>query len=183
MDAFLLQLLPLIGVIVGALATMATTASADRRRWRRERATRWDERRLDAYVEYASVNKELYTLACCTTAMHRPYSASPHIDWETGEALMAQAEMRRRQALEKVLFFGDAATAQAADAWCDAIVALRTYVSERPDRWDDWSSLVDGVTEARDRFYEAARADVAMHRLERGRLLRAEGMAPSRKVL
>jgi hypothetical protein len=28
-------------------------------------------------VEYASVNKELYTLACCTTAMHRPYSASP----------------------------------------------------------------------------------------------------------
>jgi hypothetical protein len=78
MDAFLLQLLPLIGVIVGALATMATTASADRRRWRRERATRWDERRLDAYcglaeygrcmavVQQASVYSSLFTLAYST---------------------------------------------------------------------------------------------------------------------
>jgi gas vesicle protein len=183
MNQFLLQLLPLIGVIVGAAATMATTAGTDRRRWRREQATRWDERRLDAYVEYASVNKELYTLACCTTAVYRPYSVSPHIDWETGEALMAQAEMRRRQALEKVLFFGDAVTAEAAEAWCDAIVGLRTYVSERPDRWDDWSSLADRVTEARDRFYDSARADVVMHGLERGRLLRTEGMAHAQKVV
>ncbi|MET8157824.1 hypothetical protein ABZT47_15730 [Sphaerisporangium sp. NPDC005289] len=116
------------------------------------------------------MNKELYTLACCTTAAYRPHSVSPPVDWETGKSLMAQTEIRRRQAIEKVLFFGDAVTAKAAESWCDAIVALCTYVSKRPDRWDDWSYLVDQVTEARDCFYTSARVDVAMQSLDQGRL-------------
>jgi hypothetical protein len=50
-------LLPLLGVVIGAMASYLAGAAAERRRWRREAQIRWDTKRLDAYAGYANAVK------------------------------------------------------------------------------------------------------------------------------
>ncbi|MFV2102973.1 hypothetical protein [Micromonospora sp. LOL_024] len=57
------QLPALLGVLVGAVGTILATSLTDRSRWRRSQTVRWDERRLDAYAEFARVLKEVHTIA------------------------------------------------------------------------------------------------------------------------
>ncbi|MFD8779387.1 hypothetical protein [Streptomyces sp. NPDC059916] len=53
------QILPLVGVALGAVTSFLASSLNDRARWRREQSVRWDERRLDAYGEYVHAVKEL----------------------------------------------------------------------------------------------------------------------------
>lgn len=49
------QIFTLVGVLIGALTSyFAAAAVAERARFRRELATRWDERKLDTYIEYVT---------------------------------------------------------------------------------------------------------------------------------
>ena len=59
MTVLLQQLPTLVGVIVGAIATILTTSLGDRTRWKRSQAVRWDQRRLEAYAQYAETIKHL----------------------------------------------------------------------------------------------------------------------------
>ncbi|MEJ8650250.1 hypothetical protein WKI65_19640 [Streptomyces sp. MS1.AVA.3] len=52
------QIITLIGVLVGALTSFFATSMAERAKFRRTLATRWDERKLDTYIEYTSCIKE-----------------------------------------------------------------------------------------------------------------------------
>lgn len=63
MGRLLEQLPTLLGVILGAVATYGTTALTERRKWRREQSIRWDERRVGAYMEYASAVKKVISIA------------------------------------------------------------------------------------------------------------------------
>jgi hypothetical protein len=49
------QLITLLSVAVGALASFVSTRLVDRSRWRREESLRWDSKRLECYGEF-SVN-------------------------------------------------------------------------------------------------------------------------------
>jgi hypothetical protein len=53
MSAFFQQLPALIGAVIGALGSYPALARSDRDRFKRERAARWEERRLAVYAEYA----------------------------------------------------------------------------------------------------------------------------------
>ncbi|MFJ6179867.1 hypothetical protein [Streptomyces sp. NPDC092295] len=53
------QIFSLVGVLIGALASYFATAVAERAKFRREMATRWDERELDTYIEYVTCIKEI----------------------------------------------------------------------------------------------------------------------------
>lgn len=52
------QALPLVGVAIGAVVSLAVSAVNERTRWRRQQSVRWDERRLNAYAEYAHTVKD-----------------------------------------------------------------------------------------------------------------------------
>ncbi|MET8955943.1 hypothetical protein [Streptomyces sp. NPDC004533] len=52
------QILTILGVLIGALTSYLSTSAAERARHRRTLATRWDERKLDTYIEYATCVKE-----------------------------------------------------------------------------------------------------------------------------
>ncbi|MEW9549509.1 hypothetical protein [Nonomuraea sp. NPDC050783] len=47
-----MQVLPLVGVVLGALMSYAAGALAERARHKRELRNRWDGRELDAYIDY-----------------------------------------------------------------------------------------------------------------------------------
>ncbi|NRQ34510.1 hypothetical protein HII36_22050 [Nonomuraea sp. NN258] len=156
------QLLPLVGVVIGVIGTIATTSFADQRRWKREQAIRWDEHRLDAYVEFAGLIQETFDLTCRITASDRPRSRSLPIDWDTGWALISETELGRNRALQKVLVFGDHTTADAALAWLDAVIDLQVYARSKPNAWDEWRTILARMDRAKHLFYEAARRSIAL---------------------
>ncbi|MFF7031295.1 hypothetical protein ACFZAK_25485 [Streptomyces albidoflavus] len=53
------QILTLVGVLIGALTSYFATASVERAKFRREMTTRWDERKLETYIEYVTCIKEI----------------------------------------------------------------------------------------------------------------------------
>jgi hypothetical protein len=58
-NAMISQILTLVGVLVGALTSYLSVTMTERSKHRREMATRWDQRKLDAYIEFAACVKEV----------------------------------------------------------------------------------------------------------------------------
>jgi len=54
------QLPALLGAVIGAAATYLAGAATERTRWRRERSSRWDDKRAQAYSEYGYAVKNVY---------------------------------------------------------------------------------------------------------------------------
>lgn len=161
MDVLLTQVPALVGVVLGALATIIATGVSDRTRWRRTQAVRWDEHRLNAYMDYAREVKEIHSLAFRLTAEQRPGTTSPPIEREQGLRLMSEAMDRRTKIWEALLLLGDADTVLAARAWSKAVMAVATIAQGRAE-FAEWEPRVRRADEARDRFYAAARASLAV---------------------
>jgi hypothetical protein len=53
----------LVGFLIGALTSYPVTVAAERAKFRRTRATRWDERKLDTYIAYMSCIKKMHRAA------------------------------------------------------------------------------------------------------------------------
>lgn len=158
----LTQLPALLGVLVGTLGTILATSLADRARWRRSQSVRWDERRLDAYVDYAHAIKESHAIALRMTADHRPGSHSHPIDREDGLARLAEADARRTIVWENLLLLGDEPAVVAAAGWRDAVWQVERLARGIVDAPQDISELLTRVNEARDGYYRAARQSLGV---------------------
>lgn len=161
-QTFLSQLPTLIGVALGAIGALASTALTDRLRWRRSQLTRWDERRLDAYIAFAATLKEIHTIAYRLTSVHRPAGKAPPIDRDAGLALIAQANIQRTKDWETLLLLGSETTVAAGRRWRDAMSDVERLA--RADGWDlaVWRATIDEVDSARDEFYVAARQSLGV---------------------
>ncbi|MEV0196791.1 hypothetical protein [Nonomuraea sp. NPDC050691] len=162
MSALLAQLPALIGVIVGALATLLTTRAMDRARWKQTLSIRWDDHRLRAYMDYASAIKEQHALALRIAAAQHPSSTTEPFDWEEVKPLLEQAETNRTKKWEGVLLLGDAATIETAREWRASVTSIGHFADGRSKDWERWESTVRRVDEARDEFYRAARASLSL---------------------
>lgn len=136
----------------------------ERARWKRSTVTRWDERRLAAYVSYAAVLKE-QTRLCVrigTSLGIGPTSSSP-LDPSEGMRLLAQTEDRRSVLLEDLLLLGDTATIEAARQWRLAVAELRWLVHGlTPVSGHDFAEAYERAGELRARFYERARQSLGV---------------------
>ncbi|MFJ6166867.1 hypothetical protein ACIQH6_17240 [Micromonospora orduensis] len=162
MGTLLTQLPALLGVLVGTLGTILATSLADRARWRRSQSVRWDERRLDAYVEYAHALKESHAVALRMTAHLRPGSYSHPIDREEGLARLAESDARRTIVWENLLLLGDESTVLAAANWRDAVWRLERIARGIATAPEDLSEQVAQVDEARDGYYRVARQSLGV---------------------
>lgn len=103
------QIITLIGVLIGALASFLATAMAERAKFGREMAARWDERKLDAYIQYTSCIKEILRAARVV-----------FVTWEAGEdrapglAAMDSAEAKRSVLFEGLVLLADEDAARVA---------------------------------------------------------------------
>jgi hypothetical protein len=162
MSSFPDQLPALIGVVIGSVATVMATTLADRARWGRSQSVRWDERRLEAYADYAKAIKEISALAQRMTAEYRPGARVHVLDRQTALALLADANVRRTTAWEPVLMLGDGPSVTAAREWRFAVLALESLAVAEPFDSAAWTPAVQRVDEARDGFYVAARASLGV---------------------
>jgi hypothetical protein len=159
---FLEQVPALIGVLLGALATIIATSVNDRFRWKHTQSVRWDERRLEAYSEYARAIKDVYHVASRLVADRIPTLSTAPVDRESGLQLLAEARGQRTRAWEAVLLLGDVATVQAAREWREAVWQVERIATDPGLGSAEWEPSVRAVDRARDSFYTAARGGLAV---------------------
>jgi hypothetical protein len=156
------QLPALVGVLIGTGGTVFATWVADRARWRRGQTVRWDERRLQAYVEYANALKEVHSYALRLVDSRTPGPGLSDVERNDVLARLVEADLRRTKAWESVLLLGDAATVTAARNWREAVGELTRRVRGFVGEDLDVVAAVTRVNECRDRFYEVARSNLGI---------------------
>ncbi|MEB8338556.1 hypothetical protein [Streptomyces endophyticus] len=147
------QIVTLVGVLVGALTSFLATTMAERTRHQRAMATRWDERKLDTYIEYAACVKEI-----SSTAKRARRSAEGTDDRREFLAAMETAELRRSVLFETLVLLASSAAVEAAR---EVNVAL--WQEENAAR--EGSAPSEGglrLIELINRYHEQARVDLGV---------------------
>ncbi|GAA2995450.1 hypothetical protein GCM10020229_04980 [Kitasatospora albolonga] len=156
------QVPALVGVVVGAVGSIAAAGAAEKSRWRRARAERWDEKRFQIYVGYANALKAQIRIAQRIGAARGFANVVDPLDPVQGLVLLAEAESRRAAEWESVLLVGDAETVAAARAWHEAVWNVELYARGLRTDPDGWAAAEQGMSRARDAFYARARRDLGI---------------------
>ena len=156
------QLPALIGVIIGASASFLITAATDRTRWRREQSSRWDEKRAQAYAEYAYAVKTLFVHSLRIANSRLGRALSDPIDYDEALAELRKLENERTAKWEMVLLVGNPETIEAARTWHRRVWYMDYFArGERSDP-NDYKALLADVDADRTRFYEAAKQSLGI---------------------
>ncbi|GAB3168126.1 hypothetical protein GCM10027059_30300 [Myceligenerans halotolerans] len=163
MDAFLAQLPTIVGVVIGVVGTLATTAVTDAARWRREQRVRFDKQVLDVSAEYvASIREIVQTLASMTVHL-RQGDKSPPLDADEGYTRLQAANHRRMLAWESLCLIADDDTvATGGRMW--HVSANLEYKIRDLDAFDpaDWEPLDREIRNQQKRFYQAVRRSLGI---------------------
>ncbi|MET7505864.1 hypothetical protein [Streptomyces albidoflavus] len=155
------QILTLVGVLIGALTSYFATAAVERAKFRREMTTRWDERKLETYIEYVTCIKEI-SRAARDAGRARDEGRDP------AEALWAMeaSENKRSVLFETFVLLSHDAAATAAH-----VVNQRTWELLRAARepGNGTAQLDIPLVAALNGLHEAARSDLAIGRAVRAR--------------
>jgi hypothetical protein len=145
-------------VVVGGIVSYVGAYATERRRWARERSSRWDARRLEAYLEYARALKEESRLTLRIATALGVGTATDPISLEDGRPLRQAAEHERSALFESLLLLGDPLTVSAARAWQQAgWDAYRYLINVSPPTNEGFTPLYEIAGEKRDAFYVSAR--------------------------
>ncbi|MBQ1093900.1 hypothetical protein [Streptomyces sp. B93] len=162
MSAFIQQLPTLIGVVIGALGSYLAVMRADRARFHREQAARWEERRLAAYAHYARSLKKSVTLAY-RIAAHFGNDPHPHpLSPEAAAPDLADAADGRDPAGEALLMLGSPDVVEAARAWVVVVMDMEQFLRDETRSPEAWSVLLERQRAAREKYYAAVRRDLAL---------------------
>lgn len=103
------QIFTLVGVLIGALTSYFATTVAERAKFRRAMATRWDERKLDTYIEYLTCVKQIQR-----AAMAAGRAREGGMDASEALAAMEESENRRSILFETFVLLSNEKAATAA---------------------------------------------------------------------
>jgi hypothetical protein len=148
------QIVTLIGVLVGALTSFLATTMAERTRHRRAMATRWDERKLNTYIEYASCVKEI-----SSTAKRARQAAEGTDDRREFLAAMEAAELRRSVLFETLVVLASPGAIDAANE-----VNRVLWQQEIATRAGGTTPVEGDLIALMNAYHEQARADLGVRR-------------------
>ncbi|MER5377397.1 hypothetical protein [Streptomyces sp. NPDC002553] len=162
MSAFIQQLPALVGVVIGALGSYLALARSDRERFRRERAARWEERRLAVYADYARSLKKSVVLTY-RVAAHLGEDPHPHPMSPTeAEPLMAEATDGRDPTGEALLMLGSHEVVERARVWVTVVMEMERFVRAATRDAAAWPALLERQRAAREGYYAAVREDLGL---------------------
>jgi hypothetical protein len=165
MDDLLTQLPAMLGVVLGVVGTLVTTALTDAARWRREQGVRFDHRLLDACAEYSAAVRDFTHAVAGITADRRPWASTPPIDSEAGEKVLRSASRRQTLAWEMLCLLADDSTVEAGRRMWHAAIEQNSFINSLVIDRDDWDRNAMAVRSARDDFHNAARASMTVAQL------------------
>ncbi|MDJ1133933.1 hypothetical protein [Streptomyces iconiensis] len=158
------QILPLVGVALGAVASFLVSSLNERARWRREQSVRWDGRRLDAYSEYLHAVKELagryQGIAAARGLVTGPVPLEP-----SGEVLaeLGAAEARRSALAETCELLGDTDTNTASKTLNHCLWRLEHLArGVATEVEQSWEQAYGEFRDAQRRYAECVRAGLGV---------------------
>ena len=92
MASWTVQLITLLGVALGALASFVSTRLVDRSRWQREERLRWDTKRLDCYSDFSAAIMRYINIGYRMAASLGLPTAVEPVNADTGIPALAAAE-------------------------------------------------------------------------------------------
>lgn len=156
-----MQLLPLLGVVIGGGMAFLSTGLIERSRWQRQQGIRWDDRRLDAYIGYAATVKRNSAAAAELLAIGGIVKTIKSVDEGTGLEELSAAEAARSVAFEGVLMLGDSATIDAGVALNRQVWRMQAMArGELPVDASTWRDAFREYRRLRMNFYSAARGSM-----------------------
>ncbi|WP_409239935.1 hypothetical protein [Streptomyces sp. PA5.6] len=158
------QALPLVGVAVGAVVSLAVSAVNERARWRRQQSVRWDERRLNAYAEYAHTVKQLSSRYTGLAIARGLITGSTPLE-PTDEVLkeLAATEAHRSALAESLWLLGDVDSNTAAIKLNHALWHIEWLARGIPTTGiATWPEAYLEFRKARTDFLKAARCDLGV---------------------
>ena len=178
----LTQLVTIAAVLLGSLTTYATNQLAERSKRQENRRVRWDEKKLDAYVEYIgnvratiSANVRLYEVRAGIRNM--PLSEE-ELSLKLSEAGSAQAV-----AFERVMLLAGDAVVDVAHAVQEATAAVGVQARGAAEgTLDEWRELNGAAFRAINQFHEHARVDLGVSGSFEGEGHSARGLLLTRQV-
>ncbi|GGV04357.1 hypothetical protein GCM10010495_15110 [Kitasatospora herbaricolor] len=156
------QLVTIAAVVFGGLTTWATNQLMERSRRKDQRRVRWDEKKLDAYVEYVgSVRACIYAAVLAYEVTH-DLRSMPRTEHELLMDL-TEAEGRRALAFERLMMLAEDRVIDAAHE----VNATALAIDWRARRLvvgtlEEWRALHAGIFRAINAFHELARADLGV---------------------
>jgi hypothetical protein len=156
-------IITIAAVAVGALGTFLATQGVERDRWARERATRWDDLKLQAYTEYAaSVKMAIIRSRSILGGLGLSPTLTP-ITREEGLPLLALEENSRSEKLEAVMMIGSPEVVAAARKWHEISWTFHHWASgTKPTTADEVEELYRHAQTAREAFYAATRRELGI---------------------
>jgi hypothetical protein len=132
-------------------------------KWKRTYKTRWDVKRLEAYVAYANAIKRMNHLSirlAATRGLHKGKGSGPApIDIENGMDQLAKAEAARGEAWEVMHLLGGEARA-AGEACNRNAWELEAFARGANADSNGWQKAHEQQVKLRFAFYAAARVDL-----------------------
>ena len=156
------QLFTLLGVFLGAAATYSVTALNERTRWRRAQEARWDDRRVNSYIDYANAVKNCIHVSSRIVAFRGLPAGGLPLDPETGLAQLAEAEHERAVKWESIQLLGSNSVIEAGRAWHQVAWQLEKIARGAPAEDDEVVAVFTAHNEARGEFFRCARADLGL---------------------
>lgn len=157
----------LIGALGAILASLFANLISHALAFRAQDKRRWDEKRMEAYAEFArSVKRLTYLSYRLVQATGHSYQVEP-LSLEDGRIELSKAEDERAARWESVLLLGDRHIVSAGRAWHSCARRMVDFALGRQTGPDDWLQAITDNEVARVRFYKCARRDL---RVSRGNL-------------
>ncbi|MFG3254418.1 hypothetical protein [Streptomyces sp. NPDC048172] len=157
------QIIAWVGVLLGAVTSFFATSMVERAKFRQTLATRWDDRKLDAYIEYSACVKDANRAAKQLLDAHERGA-----DTTEPLAAMEAAEARRSIAFEGLVLLTDQASTEAAAHVNERLWALLKCASAPADfSPTDRQAASPAVIHALNKLHDTARADLAISTRER----------------
>ncbi len=137
---------------------------AERLRWSRDHQVRWDQRSLDAYVQFAGAIKQELRITMRMAGGRRLGPQTEPLGMAEGTRLHQEAEQERSYRFESLLLLGSPEAVDAARAWQHAVWDLYQYVAtDEAATEDGYTRMYEATGVARERFHAAARRSVGLH--------------------
>jgi hypothetical protein len=158
------QILTLVAVLVGALASFLSTGWLNRAQQRSDLDRSWRLTRLDSYKNYLRDAKAMRTIAQRIAAGVGLDEQAPPLDRAVSSAALAQADADRSASYEMVALTGSSEALEAAQNLNRALWRLDWFARGRLDDSDraGWRDAMRLYMVAIDTFHEAARKDMGV---------------------
>lgn len=156
-------MITVVGVLLGAGATFAGAALTERAKWRRTQRSRWDDRRLVAYSEFANALKRFAEVSMRMAAGRGYPNTGQPISAGDGEQMLAEAASEKTLKWEMVLLLGSVEAVAAGRLWNKAVWELSLVALGRDMSHEDYVCAFEAAGLRRNDFYECARRDLGVN--------------------